>query len=388
MDEQLNPSEPLLRALDICLGANHGIEWLSWRSQRDSQLRIQHSGELDPHFWKQLRASAHIWPCFRTKQPHTVLSRTRRSSFYQNSGFATYLYNHQPFGGLQVPSASVANYLGAENYIGWLHYSNIWEYRGDYAKTIGRHSIRTGASLATDGWEQPFFGSENDFDLSQTQDGNLDSNTGDRWRRWCSAYRLLRSGQRVFAAAWRQDHRSLFPGSVACERKADCKPGSALRRHRQSASRQGLQRRAISPAISTSPTAHTFCRNPAPACSPTQGAPCIPGGVLPPDVTIAKNGKIIHDNYDNIQPRFGFAYRLTTKTVMHGGYGQVLRQLGRRDGESVELHSDLAKYCVCGCAWRLQSLSVRRPGWRQDPFDFGNVSAKRIPASAFAVLAL
>ena len=63
-------------------------------------------------------------------------------------------------------------------------------------------------------------------------------------------------------------------------------------------------------------------QKPAPACSPTQGAPCIPGGALPANVTIASNGKIPQDDYSNIQPRIGFAYRLTPRTVMHGGYGR------------------------------------------------------------------
>ena len=49
---------------------------------------------------------------------------------------------------------------------------------------------------------------------------------------------------------------------------------------------------------------------------------CIPGGTLPANVTIAKNGKIIHDDYRNFQPRIGFAYSLTPKTVIHGGYGR------------------------------------------------------------------
>ena len=59
-------------------------------------------------------------------------------------------------------------------------------------------------------------------------------------------------------------------------------------------------------------------QNPAPACSSTQGAPCIPGGALPAHVTIAKNGKIIHDDYSNIQPRIGFAYRLTPERLCMG----------------------------------------------------------------------
>ena len=89
------------------------------------------------------------------------ISRMSRRTYYQNSGFANYFYNHGAFGGLRVPSVQVGeNYIAGTNYEGLLHYSNIWEYRGDYSKTVGRHNFRMGASLATYGWEQPFFGSE------------------------------------------------------------------------------------------------------------------------------------------------------------------------------------------------------------------------------------
>ena len=63
---------------------------------------------------------------------------------------------------------------------------------------------------------------------------------------------------------------------------------------------------------------------PCPAVIPpeTLPPPCIPGGVLPPHVVIAKNGKLVNDIYDNIQPRVGVAYRITPKTVMRAAYGR------------------------------------------------------------------
>jgi len=62
----------------------------------------------------------------------------------------------------------------------------------------------------------------------------------------------------------------------------------------------------------------------APPCSATQGAPCIPGGQLPAHVVLTpfKNGAIYHNTYDNIQPRFGLAYRLRQNTVIRATYGR------------------------------------------------------------------
>jgi len=60
----------------------------------------------------------------------------------------------------------------------------------------------------------------------------------------------------------------------------------------------------------------------APACSATQGAPCIPGGTLPAHIVVSTNGHIIQNTRDNFQPRFGLAYRLTDTTAIRGAYGR------------------------------------------------------------------
>ncbi len=60
---------------------------------------------------------------------------------------------------------------------------------------------------------------------------------------------------------------------------------------------------------------------PPPECSATQFAPCIPGGKLPADVVMSGMDAEFHPTYDNFQPRLGFAYQLTNKTVLHLGAG-------------------------------------------------------------------
>jgi hypothetical protein len=245
------------------------------------------------------------------------------SDFYQQSGFAPYFYEHPLFGASRVPSMGIdENYLGAWSYYGKLHYTNIWEWRGDYSKTVGRHSFRTGASLATYGWEQPFYGSEDDFDPAQTMDGNLDSNTGDAMASFVlglpnyaevdNVYSLLHGGKiygGYFQDQWRFTDKLTINWGLRYDVTINPREGKAS---------DGSN---ITGDFDFS-TGTYILQNPAPACSPTRGAPCIPGGTLPPHVVIAKNGKIIHDDYSNVQPRIGFAYRLTPRTVMHGGYGR------------------------------------------------------------------
>ena len=61
-----------------------------------------------------------------------------------------------------------------------------------------------------------------------------------------------------------------------------------------------------------------------PPCSIKGVAPCIPGtGVLPDHVVVSPNAKILHNQYGDYGPRFGFAYRVFDKTVLRGAYGIV-----------------------------------------------------------------
>jgi Carboxypeptidase regulatory-like domain len=59
------------------------------------------------------------------------------------------------------------------------------------------------------------------------------------------------------------------------------------------------------------------------ACSVLGKAPCIPGGVLPPHVIASPNGKIAHNTYTNLGPRFGFSFQADSNTVIRGGFGIV-----------------------------------------------------------------
>jgi hypothetical protein len=240
--------------------------------------------------------------------------------FLQQSGFAPAFYNHLSFGGPLIPAIHVSGYLGGSMSTGKLHYSDIWEYRGDYSRTVGRHTMRTGASLATDGWDQPFYGSQNTFDSPQSADGNL--NGGDAlaslmlgvpsYAEVDNVYSLLHGGKIIggyFQDQWRVNDRLTINWGLRYDVTVNPRQGKASNGSNITGNFDFGNGTYI-------------LQNPAPACSPTQGAPCIPGGTLPAHVTIAKNGKINNDNYDNIQPRIGLAYRLTPKTVMRGGYGR------------------------------------------------------------------
>jgi len=308
------------------------------------------------------------------------------SDFFQNSGFASYFYNHGKFGGLRVPSVQVGeNYISGTNYVGKLHYSNIWEYRGDYSKTVGRHNLRTGGSLATYGWEQPFYGSEADFAQAETQDANFDANTGDAMASFVlgvpdyaevdNVYSLLHGGKVIggyFQDQWRVTDKLTINWGLRYDLTVNPREGKAS---------NGSN---ITGDFNFSNGTYIL-QNSAPACSPTQGAPCIPGGTLPANVTVAKNGKIIHDDYGNIQPRIGFAYRLTTRTVVHGGYGRFFDNwagLTENQSNYTQLWPNVAFVGAPGGF----NLFGPPTGLVSDPFNFGNNAIIQPAPSPFSPL--
>jgi hypothetical protein len=58
------------------------------------------------------------------------------------------------------------------------------------------------------------------------------------------------------------------------------------------------------------------------SCSETGAAPCLPGGVLPAHVLVSPDGKLLHTDFRDFQPRLGFAYRILPKTVIRTSYGR------------------------------------------------------------------
>jgi hypothetical protein len=56
-------------------------------------------------------------------------------------------------------------------------------------------------------------------------------------------------------------------------------------------------------------------------CTTNVQAPCIPGGLPQPNISVSSNGKIFQNQPDNIQPRLGAAYSLNNKTAIHAAIG-------------------------------------------------------------------
>jgi hypothetical protein len=86
-----------------------------------------------------------------------------QGSQFANAGpsFGTQLFNQNFAGGFKggvsmIPEVVIQGYIGNPNpsahgaaQIDDTHVSDIWEYGGDFTKTIGRHTFKAGANFAS-----------------------------------------------------------------------------------------------------------------------------------------------------------------------------------------------------------------------------------------------
>jgi hypothetical protein len=237
--------------------------------------------------------------------------------------FAPNFVNHD-IGGTNMPlfpTVGINGYVNDSNFDSGGTYSDIYEYRSDDSKTLGRHLLKFGGSIATDNTSNQFLGSVDVFDVIQTSSGSA-ANGGD-------AFASMMLGLPTYAELDNVDaflHSGKIFGVYGEDQwKVTDKLtiNFGLRYDVTDWPREGRSSDHSDITGNMNLNNGTYVlQKPAPACSSTQGAPCIPGGTLPANVSVSPNGRIIQNTYDNIQPRFGFAYRLNDKTVIRGAYGR------------------------------------------------------------------
>src|SRR5579883_732737 len=207
------------------------------------------------------------------------------------------------------------------------HFADTYEWAGDFTWVHGHHTIQTGTDFNTNDGAQPIYFVYEDFLSFQTANPESPNNTGN------SLASLL------LGVPNDSNRRSEFIGS----------PGGWVdgayvqdqwRATRRLEVNLGLRWDVTLWPIQSGPPGsnnqytgdtdldtglYILNEGPPPACSTTVFAPCIPGGTLPAHVVVstAGNGSIIHNTYDNWQPRLGLAYRLGKTTVLRASVGKI-----------------------------------------------------------------
>jgi outer membrane receptor protein involved in Fe transport len=245
------------------------------------------------------------------------------AAFDAQAGFASnFVTNFAQPGLTLVPNMSINGFIAGGENVNHAHAADIYQVREDFSKVSGKHTMRMGADVATNSMQDPVFclcsTAFCSFQTSNLETGNGGSALASFLLGLpSSSFRgnenIVTNGGWVdgfyFQDQWKVSDRltlnlglrydiTLIPSSGTSKNGSDEVGDFDLN------------------------NGTYILQKTAPACSATQGEPCIPGGALPPHVVVSPNGHIIQNTKDNFQPRFGFAYRLTNTTALRGAYGR------------------------------------------------------------------
>jgi hypothetical protein len=228
-----------------------------------------------------------------------------------------------PYGrkGCYIPNLGIGAYMSggeASESAGGL--SGIWEYKADYQRTFGRHTLYVGGNVDTNNLGRTAGGNSGlTFAPFQTSNGSTGGNE--------LASFLLSVPQGASRTNTNYWESGGWVDGVYAQDQWKLRNNLTIN--------IGLRY-----DVSTIPVTNNILGNyydifdfnrgvdviqkTPPACSATQFAPCLPGGSLPDHVVVSsQSGKLFFADKGNIQPRFGISYSLRPDTVLHGGYGRT-----------------------------------------------------------------
>ena len=207
--------------------------------------------------------------------------------------------------------------------------ANTYQAGGDFTKILGRHTMKVGAIYSSLNFYGPIAGASASFSAFQTS--NLQNAGGPSGKGTGNALASFVLG--VPSSSQRRDSLETEHGGsidgVYLQDQFKVTPNLSLNvgvrydisiwpSYGDLKSGQGY----VGTMNLTNGT-YVISAQP-PACSPTVGAPCIPGGVLPANVVVTKNSNRSVHNTDkgNWQGRVGFAYRARPNLSIRGGYSR------------------------------------------------------------------
>lgn len=248
------------------------------------------------------------------------------SDFYTNSGLAQSLVNnYQITGKPAVPNFTVPSYFGAgesSNGPGGQTGIDNRQWKADFSKIIGRHTIKAGFEYYGIGFTSGNANTTVGFSNPQTANPQSVGNTGDPLASFFLGVPdnlTKRNVQESLQNAW------IFDWYVQDQWKATSKLtlNFGLRKDKPNFPDYGTPEFKNQYVGNMDFNNGTYIvQKVPPACVAGGSAPCIPtpDGSLPAHVVSGKltDGKFGNNNWG---PRFGFAYQLTQTTVVRGGFG-------------------------------------------------------------------
>jgi outer membrane receptor protein involved in Fe transport len=239
----------------------------------------------------------------------------------------TQLFNPNFAGGFKsgismIPEVYIQGYIGTSNpsahgaaQIDDTHASNIWEYGGDFVKTIGRHTFKAGADFASNNVNALYLNSSVEFLASNTGDGLASFLLGD------PGEASRRNVVETTHAGWVDGFYAMDQWKVTD--KLNVNIGFRYDLTLMPIYGNNANDNYYVGDMDFSNGTYILAHN-APSCVNTNAAPCIPNGVLPANVVVTPlgGGAIYHNDFNDIQPRVGVVYQVAPNTVLRAGYGR------------------------------------------------------------------
>ena len=231
-----------------------------------------------------------------------------------------------------TPKIGIANYASTGgNNIQATQIANTYQFGGDFTKILGRHTIKAGVVFQSNNFFGPIAGSNINFGASQTASlytqqsaPGVSSTTGNG----LASFLLGVQSNSLRRDSLESEHGGWIDGIYLQDQFKVSQNLSVNVGFRYDVSlwpAYGDLKNGQGYVGSMDLSNGTYVVSAAPpACSPTQGAPCLPGGVLPNNVVVTGNSNhgIHNTDYGNRQGRVGFAYKATTNTAIRAGYSR------------------------------------------------------------------
>ena len=208
-----------------------------------------------------------------------------------------------------------------------------WQFGGSFSKIIGRHTIKAGADFETNNFTSPIAYSNENFSVTQTASLGSSSSGGNSWASLLLGVPSAGGYRNIFEDVW-----GGWVDGIYVEDQFKATPKLTIN--------LGFRNDMIwTPIYGTGKGGNFYTGNAnpvtgkyqlnalPPACSATQGAPCIPNGIytasstpgtgqLPANAYVSPSLRVVKNSLADWAPRLGLAYRLNDKTVIRAAYSR------------------------------------------------------------------
>jgi outer membrane receptor protein involved in Fe transport len=299
-------------------GAVNNVSIEGWNWVLHETHTFSPSAILDTHFGRNwgddLTAKAF------TRAPANFIPQLEQLGFSPN-----FVGGFQGGNGPFVPLISIPGYLGTGgNNVQDTRIADIWSFGADTTLIRGRHTIRFGASLNSNNTRSPIFGASMAFAATQTQNPQNAAGTGDP----LASFLLGTVDNANKRNVIEEEHDGWVHGFYVQDQWKVTDRLTLNLGVRWDVTLWPVYGRVGTPDsyvgdLNLNDGSYILANIP-PACSATQGFPCLPNGVLPAHVRLTDltNRAVYHNDYRDWQGRGGLAYRFTDTTVLRIGYGR------------------------------------------------------------------